>query len=102
MKSGPPNKPIERRFDELDRSFAHLVIVGYTAGFVVIFVLVLALLMVTASGVPEWADVFASLGVADRGRRRARVTPDGEQQLVLLAREASGGRLFVAPTEKPP
>jgi hypothetical protein len=40
--------------------------------------------------------------VADRGPRRTGVTTDGEEQLMLLARETNGGRLFVAPTQKPP
>jgi heme/copper-type cytochrome/quinol oxidase subunit 4 len=54
----------EGRFEELDRGFGHMVVVGYLIGFVSVFVLMLALLTAMASGVPEWGDVFASLGVA--------------------------------------
>jgi hypothetical protein len=55
------------RFGQLDRSFGHMIVVGYLTGFVIVFGLMLALLLTMAAGISDWAAVFAALAVAVQG-----------------------------------
>jgi hypothetical protein len=53
-----------RGFDQLDRSFGRVLIVGYVTGFVVAFGLVTALLLLAGRDVSVAAAGFAALAVA--------------------------------------
>jgi hypothetical protein len=58
------SQQVQPGFDRLDRSFGRVLIEGYLAGFVIVFGLVVALLIVVGRGVPLVAAAFAALAVA--------------------------------------
>jgi hypothetical protein len=63
MSASTSSVPDRYSIDKLDTSFGRMLVVGYLAGFVLIFGLVLILLL-AVTNIPDWAAVFASLAVA--------------------------------------